>query len=110
MPMLEVVDLHKRYRNGTLANDGISLALQPGEVYGLLGPNGAGKTTLVRQVLGLLKPTSGAISVEGHDVVADPGYTHRRIGFLPQGQFDLQSLHIDEFIGSRRPSPRRVPR
>ena len=100
MPMLEVVDLHKRYRNGTLANDGISLALQPGEVYGLLGPNGAGKTTLVRQVLGLLKPTSGAISVEGHDVVADPGYARRRIGFLPQGQFDLQSLHIDELIGS----------
>jgi ABC-type multidrug transport system ATPase subunit len=98
MPILEVTDLRKRYRNGTLANDGISLALEPGEVYGLLGPNGAGKTTLVRQVLGLLKPTSGTIAVEGVDVVANPGYARERIGFLPQGQFDMQAVKVDEFI------------
>jgi len=98
LPILEVADLRKRYRNGTVANDGISLALEAGEVYGLLGPNGAGKTTLVRQVLGLLKPTSGAISVEGVDVVANPGYARERIGFLPQGQFDMQAIKVDEFI------------
>lgn len=98
MAILEVRELRKRYRNGTLANDGISLALEPGEVYGLLGPNGAGKTTLVRQVLGLLKPTSGSIAVEGVDVVANPGYARQRTGFLPQGQFDLQSIHVDELI------------
>ncbi len=98
MPILDVRNLRKQYRNGTLANDGISLALEPGEVYALLGPNGAGKTTLVRQVLGLLRPTSGSIEVEGVDVVADPAYARRRIGFLPQGDFDLQSLHVDELI------------
>lgn len=98
MPVLEVVDLHKRYRNGTVANDGITLTLEPGEVYGLLGPNGAGKTTLVRQVLGLLKPTSGRIFVDGTDVVANPGFARARIGFLPQGQFDMQAIHVDEFI------------
>ena len=98
MPVLEVTSLHKRYRNGTLANDGISLALEPGEIYGLLGPNGAGKTTLVRQVLGLLRPTSGTITVEGVDVVAHPGYARERIGFLPQGQFDMRAVHVDEFI------------
>ncbi len=97
-PVLEIRGLRKRYGNGTLANDDISLALRPGEVYGLLGPNGAGKTTLVRQVLGLLKPTSGTIAVEGVDVVANPGFARRRIGFLPQGQFDLQSVHVDELI------------
>ncbi len=98
MPILDVRNLRKQYRNGTLANDGISLSLEPGEVYALLGPNGAGKTTLVRQVLGLLRPSSGSITVEGVDVVDDPGHARRRIGFLPQGEFDLQSLHIDELI------------
>src|SRR5665647_3631693 len=98
MSILAVDDLCKRYRNGTVANDCISLALEPGEVYGLLGPNGAGKTTLVRQVLGLLKPTSGSIAVDGVDVVANPGYARERIGFLPQGQFDMQAVKVDEFI------------
>lgn len=100
MSILEISDLRKQYRSGTLANAGISLTLEPGEVYGLLGPNGAGKTTLVRQVLGLLKPTSGQILVEGVDVIANPGYSRSRIGFLPQGQFDMQSLHVDELIES----------
>jgi ABC-type multidrug transport system ATPase subunit len=98
MVSLEVSDLVKRYRNGTVANDRLTLSLEPGEVYGLLGPNGAGKTTLVRQVLGLLRPTSGSIHVNGHDVVADPGYARRTIGFLPQAQFTMDSLHVDEFI------------
>lgn len=98
MPVLEVDRLVKRYRGGVLANDGISLSLEPGEIYALLGPNGAGKTTLVRQVLGLLKPTAGSIRVEGVDVVARPGYARERIGFLPQGQFDMRAVHVDEFI------------
>jgi len=98
MAILSISALSKRYRNGTLANDAISLALEPGEVYGLLGPNGAGKTTLVRQVLGLLKPTSGNITLDGVDLVADPGYARASIGFLPQGQFDMQAIHVDELI------------
>ena len=98
MPVLEVRDLVKRYRSGTLANDGLSLALEEGEIYGLLGPNGAGKTTLVRQVLGLVRPTAGAIKVDGVDVVADPAYARGAIGFLPQAQFTMDSLHVDEFI------------
>jgi ABC-type multidrug transport system ATPase subunit len=99
-PVLDVHDLVKRYRNGTVANAGISLALQPGEIYGLLGPNGAGKTTLVGQVLGLLRPTSGTIHVEGVDVVADPGYARRVIGFLPQAQVTMEAIHVDELIYS----------
>ena len=97
-PLLDIRNLEKRYRSGTLANAGISLALQPGEVFGLLGPNGAGKTTLVRQVLGMLRPTSGSITLNGVDVVADPGYARRNIGFLPQGQFDLEALQVGELI------------
>jgi ABC-type multidrug transport system ATPase subunit len=97
-PVLAITDLVKRYRNGTLANGGISLSLCPGEIFGLLGPNGAGKTTLVRQVLGMLRPTSGSITLDGHDVIDKPGLARKHIGFLPQGQFDLQSLQVGELI------------
>lgn len=100
MPVLDIANLTKRYRSGTLANDGLSLSLEAGEVYGLLGPNGAGKTTLVRQVLGLLKPTSGSIRLDGQDVVSNPGFARRTIGFLPQGQFDIGDVHVDELIYS----------
>lgn len=97
-PVLQVQALVKRYRNGALANAGISLELRAGEVYGLLGPNGAGKTTLVRQVLGTLRPTSGTITLDAVDIVRDPGHARRNIGFLPQGQFDMQSLRVGELI------------
>jgi ABC-2 type transport system ATP-binding protein len=55
---LTIDDPHKTYGRGAVANDGIPIHTNPGEVYGLLGPNGAGNTTLVKQVIGLLKPTS----------------------------------------------------
>ena len=61
--LLEIGQLTKVYRTGTKANDGISLAIGEGEVFGLLGHNGAGKTTLVNQVVGLLRPTSGTIRI-----------------------------------------------
>lgn len=97
-PVLEVRNLTKRYRNGTVANDALTLELRAGEILGLLGPNGAGKTTLVRQVLGLVRPTSGTLRLDGVDIVADPGFARRNIGFLPQGTFDLESLTVAETI------------
>ena len=96
--VLEIRDLVKRYRDGTVANAGISLQVARGEVYGLLGPNGAGKTTLVSQILGLKKPTSGEIRLEGVDVVANAGYARRTVGFLPQAQTTLDDIHVDEFV------------
>lgn len=96
--VLAIRGLAKRYRNGVLANDGIDLDLRAGEIFGLLGPNGAGKTTLVRQVLGLVRPTSGTITLDGIDIVADPAFARRNIAFLPQGSFDLQSLTVSETI------------
>lgn len=98
MAVLDVQDLVKRYRNGTVANDGLTLSVDAGEVFGLLGPNGAGKTTLVRQVLGLLRPTSGSVHVNGVDIVDKPEYARETIGFLPQGQFTMDAIHVDELI------------
>jgi ABC-2 type transport system ATP-binding protein len=98
MPVIDIRDLTKRYRKGVLANDGITLAVESGEIYGLLGPNGAGKTTLVRQLLGLLKPTSGGITVDGVDVVAHPGYARQAVGSLPQSQVNMFGLKLREWV------------
>jgi energy-coupling factor transporter ATP-binding protein EcfA2 len=75
--MLTIEDVVKTDRGGVRANDGVTLRAEAGQVYGLLGHNGAGKTTLVNQVVGLLKPDSGAITIDGHDVVARPDIARR---------------------------------
>ncbi|HET9654559.1 MAG TPA: ABC transporter ATP-binding protein [Kineosporiaceae bacterium] len=95
---LEITDLHKVYRRGAVANDGISLRVEPGEVYGLLGPNGAGKSTLVKQVIGLLQPTSGRIRLGPHDLVTSPGVARQLCSYLPQAQMPIDSLRAAEAI------------
>jgi len=81
---IRVVDLRKRYSGGTIANEGINLAVERGEVFALLGHNGAGKTTLVRQITGELMPTSGEITVCGVDVLRRPREARRFLGVVPQ--------------------------
>jgi ABC-2 type transport system ATP-binding protein len=90
--LLQIEELTKVYRNGTRANDGISLSVDEGEVFGLLGHNGAGKTTLANQVVGLLRPTSGSIRVDGRDVVADPGLARRLCSFQAQAHVPIDGL------------------
>jgi len=90
--LLEIADLTKVYRRGKRANDAISVSVPAGTVYGLLGHNGAGKTTLVNQVIGLLKPTAGSISIDGHDVVADPAFARRACSFQAQAQVPINGL------------------
>lgn len=80
MPLLEVNGLYKRYGSHTSV-DGISFEIEAGRCVALLGPNGAGKTTTLRMLAGLLQPTSGRISFNGHP----PGADYRRaLGYLPQ--------------------------
>jgi ABC-2 type transport system ATP-binding protein len=69
--MIAVQEVVKKY-GGFTAVDGVSLEVAPGEIHGFLGPNGAGKTTTIRMIAGLLKPTSGRIAIDGHDLEADP--------------------------------------
>ncbi|HEX7431442.1 MAG TPA: ATP-binding cassette domain-containing protein [Candidatus Limnocylindrales bacterium] len=90
--LLQIEELTKVYRTGTRANDGISLAIGEGEVFGLLGHNGAGKTTLVNQVVGLLRPTSGTIRIDGRDMVADPGLARRLCSSQAQAQVPIDGL------------------
>ncbi|MGA7988018.1 MAG: ABC transporter ATP-binding protein, partial [Candidatus Dormiibacterota bacterium] len=96
------------------ANDGITLHVEPGEVFGLLGPNGAGKSTLVRQTIGLLKPTSGRITLGRYDLVADPDAARQLSSYLPQAQMPIEAFRVREAIelagrirGGHQPAVRR---
>ncbi|HSR45242.1 MAG TPA: ABC transporter ATP-binding protein [Acidimicrobiia bacterium] len=88
----------KTYDGEVFANDAITIEVEPGEVYGLLGPNGAGKTTFVKQVIGLLKPTSGSIRVGPYDLVEDPDVARQLCSYLPQAQMPIQSFKMHEAV------------
>jgi ABC-2 type transport system ATP-binding protein len=98
MSRLTVRDLRKVYKGGVAANDGISLSIRPGEVFGLLGPNGAGKTTLVNQIIGLLRPTGGSIHLDGIDLVEDPAAARRLCSYLPQGGLPIDAFRLVDAI------------
>ncbi|BAL80226.1 ABC transporter ATP-binding protein [Caldisericum exile] len=97
--VLTVLNLLKIYPNGKNANNGINIDVNRGEIVGLIGPNGAGKTTLVRQILGLLKPTGGTISILGEDISLQPSIIKREVGYAPQYPLYFPSLTVEETIG-----------
>lgn len=82
--ILSVRDLEKTYEGGFQALKSVSLDIREGEVFALLGPNGAGKTTLISTICGLVRPTSGSITVGGHDAIADFRAARSLIGLVPQ--------------------------
>lgn len=81
--IIEVKDLIKKYKD-KVAVDGISFAIEEGEVFGLLGPNGAGKSTTINSVLGLIKITSGEIIIMGENVAKNYKKIKTKIGYVPQ--------------------------
>ena len=95
--MIEIRALTKRYGNFT-AVDGIDLTVPAGEVFGFLGPNGAGKTTTMRMVAGILRPTSGQITVAGVDLLKHPVDAKSRMGFIPDRPFIYEKLTGSEFL------------
>jgi ABC-2 type transport system ATP-binding protein len=92
MPVLEITDVTKRFKKGPLVNDGVSLTVEGGEVFGLLGPNGAGKTTLIGQIMGLLLPTAGSITIDGTDVVRLPAFARQACSYQPQSSVPIDNL------------------
>ncbi|MBO0898973.1 ABC transporter ATP-binding protein [Cellulomonas sp. zg-ZUI222] len=92
--VLTVRGLRKRYRGrrGVQANDGIDLDVAAGQVVGLLGHNGAGKTTLVHQVVGIVRPDAGTITVAGADAVAHPDQARRLVSIQAQANVPISGL------------------
>jgi ABC-2 type transport system ATP-binding protein len=102
--LVEITNLVRRFGPITAVDD-ISFTVKKGEVLGFLGPNGAGKSTTMKVVTGYLAPSSGAVSVCGHDVVADPIAAKSVIGYLPEGAPaypDMTPRQFLEFIASVR--------
>jgi ABC-2 type transport system ATP-binding protein len=83
-PMISVAAVTKRYATGFLALDSVDLAINKGEIFALLGPNGAGKTTLIGVICGTISLSSGAILIDGHDIVSDFRAARSIVGLVPQ--------------------------
>jgi ABC-2 type transport system ATP-binding protein len=111
--MIQSTDLTKRYGDFT-AVDQLNLGVRRGEIFGFLGPNGAGKTTTIRMLVGLLRPTSGRIVVDGIDLLDQPLAARARIAYLPDTPYLYEKLTGREFIyfvaGLYRVPPDRVER
>src|SRR3954463_14604986 len=83
-PIVSIQNLSKTYASGFTALKDVSLDIEEGEILALLGPNGAGKTTLISIICGIVNPSSGTVTVGGHDVVRDFRATRAMIGLVPQ--------------------------
>ncbi len=90
-PVISISNLSKTYPGGLKALDQVSLDVAEGEILALLGPNGAGKTTMISIVCGLVNPTSGSVTVGGHDIISDFRAARRMIGLVPQ------EMHVEAF-------------
>lgn len=99
MPQIlaEVRSVDRRY-GPVLAIQDVSFAIRSGEVLGFLGPNGAGKTTTMQILTGNLAPTAGQVSVDGHDLLAEPKQAKRAIGYLPEHPPVYRDMRVDEYL------------
>jgi ABC-2 type transport system ATP-binding protein len=101
MPVLELRDVHKSYRSHLSIRKhwvlrGLSLSIEPGEIFGFIGTNGAGKTTTIKLALGLIFPDSGSVRLFGEE--GAPAEARRRVGFLPENPYFYDYLTGEEFL------------
>ncbi len=94
---ISVQHLSRRYGALTAVDD-LSFEVGPGEIVGLIGPNGAGKTTTLRALAGIIRPSSGAILVGGHDIVTDPIAAKRCLAFMPDEPHLFEYLSVEEHL------------
>ena len=95
--MIAIENLSKRFGK-VIAIDAINLDVQSGEIFGFLGPNGAGKTTTIKILAGLLKPTSGKVTIDGWDLAEHPNRAKAVVGFIPDRPFLYEKLTAREFL------------
>src|SRR4051812_23529678 len=82
--VISVTNLSKTYASGFQALKNINLHIRRGEIFALLGPNGAGKTTLINIICGIVNPSAGSVTVDGHDILRDYRAARSMIGLVPQ--------------------------
>lgn len=95
MNAIDVHNLVKKFGDFTAVN-GVTFAVDEGEIFGLLGPNGAGKSTLIRMLTTLMPPTAGTATVNGHDIVREADGVRRSIGVIPQAMTSDLELSVNE--------------
>jgi ABC-2 type transport system ATP-binding protein len=83
-PIISIKGLSKTYAGGFQALKNVDLEIRKGEIFALLGPNGAGKTTLIGITCGIVNPTSGTVTADGHDIIRDYRAARAKIGLVPQ--------------------------
>src|SRR5262245_55636627 len=95
--MIKVENLVKSFGPKLAVND-VSFSVERGEVLGFLGPNGAGKSTTMRMLTGFIPPTSGRITIGGHDVVEEPLQAKRLVGYLPENAPGYADMTVHGFL------------
>jgi len=95
--MIRIDNLVKTF-GAKRAVDGISFSVERGEVVGFLGPNGSGKSTTMRMITGFYPPTSGRVTVGGHDVAEQPLAAKRLIGYLPENAASYPDMTVESFL------------
>jgi ABC-2 type transport system ATP-binding protein len=83
-PVISVRQLSKTYKSGLAALKTVDLDIRRGEIFALLGPNGAGKTTLINIICGIVNPSAGTVTADGHDIIRDYRAARAKIGLVPQ--------------------------
>ncbi|MBE2188745.1 MAG: LPS export ABC transporter ATP-binding protein [Desulfobulbaceae bacterium] len=96
---LSAENLVKRYKKRVVVNN-VSINIKQGEVVGLLGPNGAGKTTTFYMIVGMIKPNSGIVKLDGNDITGKPMYRRSRLGlsYLPQEPSVFRKMSVENNI------------
>jgi ABC-2 type transport system ATP-binding protein len=96
--MAITVERLRRTFGSFTAVDDLSFQVAAGEIVGLIGPNGAGKTTTLRSLAGILRPTSGHVLIDGHDIVGNPIEAKRRLAFMPDEPHLFEYLTVAEHL------------
>jgi ABC-2 type transport system ATP-binding protein len=115
-PVISVSHLSKAYASGFRALNDVSLDIKRGEIFALLGPNGAGKTTLIGIICGIVNPTSGTVTVDGHDIIRGYRRTRSLIGLVPQelttDSFEtvFNTVSFSRGLFGKRPDPGYIER